>query len=268
MAVETWRFVNSRARAGDLNMAIDRLLAEQSRPALRLYAWNPPAISLGFHQSLADVNLELCSKDGIDVVQRPTGGRAVLHAEELTYAVVLPRSSSFYHHSVLSVYEAISKAIIRSLRHLDLPIEWEPAQKSPQHLSKSGLSSVCYASTAQYEIGYQGKKLVGSAQRRIGEGVLQHGSVLIGEKHLDLPFYLKRGDPRTKQSIQDYMRKHTICLNQISDPPLSFDSLMAAFKFGFAQELDIEWQDQDLSPREWTRAKDNRDMYQPSKGQA
>ena len=265
MSVERWRFINSDARPGAFNMAIDRFLANQGQPCLRVYGWHPPAISLGFHQPIEQVDLVKCHQDNIDVVLRPTGGRAVLHAQELTYAVVLPQSSSFYDRSVLPVYETISKAIITSLQRLDLPIQWEPAQKTPKNLSKGALASVCYASTVQYEIGYQGKKLVGSAQRRIGGAVLQHGSILIGEKHLDLPFYLKRGDDNWKKTIQDYMRKHTICLDQISNATVSPAQLARALRQGFAECLKIEFYDQQLSPEELLHAEHNIRTYVPNK---
>ncbi|MBD3376103.1 hypothetical protein GF406_13795 [candidate division KSB1 bacterium] len=264
MSVERWRFINSEARSGALNMAIDRLLADKGQPCLRVYGWNPPAISLGFHQPVHEVDFVKCHQDNIDIVLRPTGGRAVLHARELTYAVVLPQSSPFYESRVLPVYETISKAIIASLKLLDLPVEWKPSQKTLNNLSKGALASICYASTVQYEIGFQGKKLVGSAQRRIGGAVLQHGSMLIGDKHLDLPFYLKRGDDRYKKMIHEVMRKHTICLDQISHSRISYAQLAMALRQGFASCLDIEFYDQPLTAEELLLGEQNAGAYVPS----
>ena len=247
-------------------MAVDRLLADSGQPCLRVYGWNPPAISLGYHQPLDEVDFDKCQQDTIDVVLRPTGGRAVLHARELTYAVVLPQSSPFYDTRVLPVYETISKAIIASLQRLDLPVEWEPSQKTMKNLSKGALASICYASTVQYEIGYQGKKLVGSAQRRIGGAVLQHGSMLIGDKHLDLPFYLKRGDEHYKKMIREVMLKHTICLDQISHTKVSYDQLAMALRQGFAKSLDIEFYDQPLTAEELSLGEQNASGYMPAEG--
>ncbi len=245
-------------------MAIDRLLADKGQPCLRVYGWNPLAISLGFHQPIDQVDLDKCRQDNIDVVLRPTGGRAVLHARELTYAVVLPQSSPFYDTRVLPVYETISKAIIASLKRLDLPVEWEPSQKTLKNLPKGALASVCYASTVQYEIGFQGKKLVGSAQRRIGGAVLQHGSMLIGEKHLDLPCYLKRGDDHYKTMIREAMLKHTICLDQISQSRISYAQLATALRQGFAECLDIEFYDEPLTARELLLGEQNAGAYMPA----
>ncbi|RME01602.1 MAG: hypothetical protein D6814_01155, partial [Calditrichaeota bacterium] len=104
----TWRLILDGPADAFTNMATDVALVEcVSRPVLRLYAWHPWAISLGFHQSLKAIDRQRCRQEGIDVVRRPTGGRAVLHAEEITYSVVVPSDHPWYQLGVQEVYRQI-----------------------------------------------------------------------------------------------------------------------------------------------------------------
>ena len=236
-AVEQWRLVETGALPGDYNMALDVAIAHpvaplNAKPVLRLYSWKPYAISLGFHQSVKEINTQLCARQGIDVVFRPTGGRAILHAQELTYSVMLPASSTFYHKEVLPVYDILSKCLVRGLKTLGIPVVFERSEKTPKDFSRGELSSICYASSIQHEIGVDGKKLVGSAQRRYGDTVLQHGSILLGPIHLDLPLYLSKGSEKRRQLMRSYMEKNTICLNDI-DKNITLLSLTNAVKTGF-----------------------------------
>jgi lipoate-protein ligase A len=252
---ETWRFINSGFQDGRTNMAVDEALATTFadggiKPTLRVYRWKPYTISLGFHQSIEDIDLDLCCADGIGVVFRPTGGRAILHAEELTYSVVVPKSGAFYKSEIMSVYEIISRGILAALRELNIRVEFEGAQKTPKDFARGELSTLCYASSIRHEIGFQGKKMVGSAQRRYEHAALQHGSILIGERHLDLAKYISRGDDAWKQAVRDYMRRHTLCINQLSTQPVEYEQLAAAMKIGFQKALGVRLIDGELSSAE------------------
>ena len=252
---ETWRFINSGYLDGATNMAIDVALARcmfstSHYPILRIYGWNPPAISLGYHQKLEDIDLPKCERDGIDVVYRPTGGRAILHADELTYSVILPKSSRYYFKEISKVYEVISLCLTSALKQLNLNVKFERARVTPANFSRGELSTMCYASTIQHEISYEGKKLVGSAQRRFDHVVLQHGSILIGPKHLDLVNYLVNGEPQRQTRIRDFLKSKTVCLNDINNTPVSFSTLSGVIKTGFENELDIKFLDTELTQRE------------------
>lgn len=254
-SLETWRFINSGFLDGATNMAIDLALARcmfstSHYPILRIYGWNPPAISLGYHQKLNDIDVPKCMRDGIDVVYRPTGGRAILHAEELTYAVILPKSSRYYFNEISKVYEIISLCLTSALNQLNLNVKFERAQMTPANFSRGELSTMCYASTIQHEISHEGKKLVGSAQRRFDNVVLQHGSILIGNKHLDLVNYLSNGEPQRHNRIRDFLQSKTICLNDINQTDVSFSTLTGVIKNGFENELDIKFLDTELTKRE------------------
>ena len=94
----TWRILNTGLRGGAANMALDQALAEsvaagRSLRLVRFYGWNPPAVSLGYHQPASDLDLPACLRAGFEVVRRPTGGRAVLHRDEFTYSVKIGRAS-------------------------------------------------------------------------------------------------------------------------------------------------------------------------------
>jgi len=256
---EQWRFIDSGALDGRTNMAIDEALAKhigrtQGAPVLRVYAWQPPAVSLGFHQSFDDIRTDLCQRDGIDVVMRPTGGRAVLHADELTYAVIIPENSLHYKQEISALYEVLSRGILKALEYLDIHVRFERSATTPKNFARGELSALCYASSVQHEIGFQGKKLVGSAQRRFEGAALQHGSVLIGPKHLDLADYLSRGDHKWRQAVKRYMASHTTCLNDLRGHPVAYRELAAAMKKGFAAALNITFVDDQLSARELSLA--------------
>ncbi len=262
-ASERWRFIDSNGGSGSFHMAVDLALAQQAalRPfaaTLRVYRWQPAAVSLGYHQSLAEIDLDACRRQGVDVVYRPTGGRAVLHSNELTYSVTLSPASRLFNLEIMAVYEQISLAILAGLTQLRIPAVFDRSQRTAQDFSRGELSSLCYASAIQHEIGVQGRKLVGSAQRRFADAVLQHGSILIGPEHCDLAFYLARGDQARRQSIHRYMAAHTVCLNELAAHPLRYKDLAEALKFGFQQALNIEWMTEPLSLEERAAAEQNR----------
>lgn len=236
-------------------MALDMAMTEAAAcgavpPTLRLYQWCPWAISLGYHQSGQDIDVQRCRADHIDVVLRPTGGRAILHANEITYAVALPPSSRYFSDDVLSVYEIISRALIRALESLGLHVDFERAKKAPQDLTRGDLSTLCYASSVQYEISIAGRKLVGSAQRRIHGSALQHGSILIGAEHLHITKYLSAKSESWRDRVRHYMQKNTISLNQVSDLNINYNLLASALKSGFQQALGIRFVEQEITPSE------------------
>lgn len=150
---------------------------------MRTYTWRPWCVSLGKHQSLQVVDAERLATLGYDVVHRPTGGRAVLHADELTYCIAIR-----LHHgrTAQDVYAMAHELIVGALRHLD--IDGLSFQQVPtdlrQHYASSGVAGAsCFTSSARSEIMAHGRKVVGSAQRVIDDVVLQHGSILCGPGH-------------------------------------------------------------------------------------
>jgi len=179
------RVIRDGPLPGAANMARDsELLAAHradSDPWLRLYRWSPPAVSLGYHQDPLAFDISALAARGYDLVQRPTGGRAILHAEELTYAVVGTSPSSLFGSTLHDTYRAINAALLAFLAVLGLQGE---VSRGESRSARRGL--VCFHSAGQHEIKVGGRKLIGSAQRRIGRVFLQHGSILTGPAHAEL----------------------------------------------------------------------------------
>lgn len=168
--------------ANDLAM-IEMLNNSSANSLWRLYTWKPWAVSLGKHQSLDAVNLHEAATRGIDVVHRPTGGRAVLHADELTYCVVARGAPSDVY---VTVHEHIHKALCSILgdKAGELQFETVGADLRSHYSSGSDMGQACFATSAKSEIMVHGRKVVGSAQRVLNDVVLQHGSILCGPGHL------------------------------------------------------------------------------------
>jgi lipoate-protein ligase A len=160
-------------------MALDDSILEavssgESPPTLRLYAWQPPCLSIGYAQPVADVDRQRLQERNWDIVRRPTGGRAILHTDELTYAVVGPQDNPHLAGGVLQSYRHLSQGFVHALNLLGLEVEVQPDLPVPDELR---INPVCFQVPSAYEITVQGKKLIGSAQVRRQGGILQHGSI-------------------------------------------------------------------------------------------
>ncbi|HSR69160.1 MAG TPA: lipoate--protein ligase family protein [Acidobacteriota bacterium] len=184
-----WILILDRPRGGEENMLIDRRLLydlesdPRPRSVLRLYAWKEPTISLGKHQrtELA-VDAQACLQRGVPIVRRPTGGRAVLHADELTYAVLSNDRRLFPRQGVLDTYRAIARALQHglALAGVDCVLSRAPAaakRKEPAPSPARGRQAPCFTSPNRYELLVDGRKIAGSAQRRLRRAFLQHGSI-------------------------------------------------------------------------------------------
>jgi lipoyl(octanoyl) transferase len=180
--------------AGASHMAVDAaVLDNPSRfrvPTVRLYRWRPACISLGTHQREDAVDLSACRRDGVDVVRRPTGGRAVLHADEATYSIVVPGESEWGGLPKQELYRRVSESIVAGLTRLGLPVSYEKRTLRPPSPMDATASASCFGSAARWEILLDGRKLVGSAQKIGPSALLQHGSILTGEGHRRLSRYL------------------------------------------------------------------------------
>ena len=166
--IKTWNF------PGKLNMALDMVLTEHcNEPILRFYTWARPTLSLGRHQKRVNLDTQFLRENNMDLVVRPTGGRAVLHWDELTYALILPIEDPKAKGGVLQTYLVISECIATALRKLGFDARIEPVKRL-----KAG-TAACFDAPSSYEITIDGKKIVGSAQMRTQKSVLQHGSIVL-----------------------------------------------------------------------------------------
>lgn len=239
-----WYFIDTGLNDGNFNMQYDIELTKKissNECILRLYQWNPYCISLGANQNFSEINLIKSKSDNIDVVKRPTGGRAILHSEELTYSVVFPLSLNF---SVKEIYNQINLALKKGLEIFNpelKKIELENNQTDFRNFYKKDISSICFAVSAKYEINYMCKKLVGSAQRKIGDVILQHGSILCGNYHLKITDYLNLDSIRSKE-IYDELINTTVDLKTILNKDIDIKQLSDSIKKGFEKHFQISFQ--------------------------
>lgn len=247
-----WQFINSGFHSGSHNMLMDeslaqRLMRNEGVPTLRVYGWKPHAISLGYNQCRHDFDEAKCAAHGIDIVRRPTGGRAILHAEELTYSVVMFANGK----SITDVYCEISKALVCGLRLLGADVDYTPTQPNFLQIYRSQTSIPCFASSARYEIQYRGKKLVGSAQRRYvsdsgDDVVLQHGSILLGAAHKKLSELVRVENEEVYASIQRDLEVKTIELESILDRKVLYDEAAVVIRKGFEHEWNFVFTESDV----------------------
>ena len=171
------RVVAFERAAGARHMAVDTaLLTIAASTTLRLYAWTPPALSLGWFQDVGDVSAYRSA--GYDVVRRPTGGGAVIHHHEVTYAFVVsadhPRLVGL---STEASYAVIHAPVIAALASLGADVVSPPSAPPPSG-GPDG-PRLCFDRTSSVDLVHGGKKVVGSAQRRLGRRIMQHGSIIL-----------------------------------------------------------------------------------------
>ena len=175
-----WRLIISPASDGAWNMAVDEavlesVIAGSSPPTLRFYTWDPPCLSLGYNQRAAEsCDMEAVRSRGYTMVRRRTGGRAVLHDDELTYSVIAD-SLLFGGGAVLDVYMMISSALADGLKSFGSAADLVPAY-SDRGKEKT---AACFDVPSSFEVAWKGRKIIGSAQFRSGRHFLQHGSILM-----------------------------------------------------------------------------------------
>ncbi len=240
-----WRFENTGIRSGVFNMEYDMALARAlvngvGNSTIRVYGWQPFAISLGWNQSMDEIDLSKTLASGIDVIRRPTGGRAILHSEELTYSVVMRVKGK----NILSVYDAISRALVSGLLELGVSAAIEKSQPHFPSLYRTTSAAACFSSTGRYEIKCYGKKLVGSAQRRYAtndgeEVVLQHGSILLGPDHKRMVEFLSALSEGERDALHRELNEKTTDLTTVLNRVITFEEIAEAILHGFQKAWSI-----------------------------
>jgi lipoate-protein ligase A len=220
-------------------MAADEALATSllaRQPVLRVYSWQPWTISVGYHQDLNELDLEKCRRDDVGIVRRPTGGRAILHAHELTYSVILPRKSAWFHRKGLEIYNHISGAMVKGLSTIGLPVLLEKNQSDFPETTQYQDHFSCFATTARYEVQYDSKKMIGSAQRRFKNAVLQHGSIMLGNAHLDLVHYV---NSQTVKEAREALEEKTVSVETILRRDVTYEEIVSKLKTGFEDSFEV-----------------------------
>jgi lipoate-protein ligase A len=251
-----WRLLDTGPHDGGTNMAIDEALLEVyaacgGAPILRFYTWSPPTLSLGYGQRLdTDVDLERCRALGIDVVRRPTGGRAVLHDHEITYSVVIREDDPLAAMGILAAYLTISRALIRGLSYLGIAAELIPLRR-PTSSPGRDASPVCFVTPSSYEVAVAGRKIIGSAQRRSQGVIMQHGSLPITLDREAL-FAVLRAPPGMGLSPRqaEAFRSRMTTLQEAGGRAYGYAEVVRALARGFAETWGVELRPSELSPEE------------------
>lgn len=253
----SWRLLFTPAARGAWNMAVDESILEsigrgESIPTLRLYAWTPACLSLGFAQCYADVDAARLQSRGWDVVRRITGGRAILHTDELTYSVIGPADHPILTGSVLESYSRLAKALLRAVQDLNLPVEMKEGKADENGKS----NPVCFEVPSTYEITVDGKKLIGSAQARRKEGVLQHGSLPLTGDLTRITEALSFADESARADAATRLLARAATVESALGRAVDWDTAAQAFIYAFETELGIQFERGELSEEEKTRAEE------------
>ncbi len=250
-----WRVLYTGLQDGATNMAIDEAILEavnagSSLPTLRFYGWVPACLSLGYGQEWDVADLAACAAHGWDVVRRPTGGRAILHVDELTYSVAAPETEPRVQGGILESYKRLSEALLAGLQLMGL----EPTRAKPYYSDQGPLGPACFDGPSNYEITMGQMKLLGSAQARRRGMVLQHGTLPLYGDITRIAEALAFDAPgqRTATRLRLHYRATTVL--QSLGRRVEIEEAASFMRDGFARQLNLELIDSELTAAELARA--------------
>jgi len=249
---EPYRFLNTGIQDAAMNMAIDEAIHMHhidgaAPPTLRVFRWSQPAISLGRFQNVEqEIAVEACQQQGVDLVRRPTGGRAVYHRDEFTYSIVIGKRYGV-PSGVVAAYAFLAQGLLAALQNLGVQ-----AEMSEEHVSKRP-SAACFASSTQADLTSSGYKLIGSAQVWKDEALLQQGSLPLVDRSAEFFSMLHYPDEQARADALALYRKKTTPLHTFV-PNASWEDAAAAFRAGFSTALQAEFVVGELTPSERTLA--------------
>lgn len=254
-----WRLIRSQPAPGAWNMAVDEAVLESvghndSLPTLRLYQWSPPCLSLGYSQPAADVDRQALQENGWELVRRPTGGRAILHTDELTYSVIAPIYEPRLAGSLLESYRRLAQALLLALRSLGLPARADDIYPQVENTQEN--QPVCFERPSNYEITVEGKKLVGSAQARRPDGVLQHGSLPLTGDLTRITRALWFPSEQARQAACTRLLARAATVESILNRQVPWEEAASMFENAFARTLNLHFIPGDLTDEEQARAKE------------
>lgn len=256
MSDTTWRLLITPAQGGAMNMAIDQAIMEavaegRMPPTLRFYAWEPACLSLGYTQSIRDVDRARLQARGWELVRRMTGGRAILHTDELTYSVAVKKGHPIVEGDIIASYRRLSRALVAGLELLGAAPQ---ADKRGEHRSDTK-GPVCFEVPSHYEITVNEKKLVGSAQVRKFGAVLQHGTLpLAGDITRILDALVFESDEK-RERLRERVRSRATTLTDVLGKHITWEHAVETMAHSFQSTFDLDLvQAGDLTPEEHTRA--------------
>ncbi len=259
---------------GASNMAVDEAVllsvaAGESPPTLRFFAWAPPCLSLGYAQPVEDADLKRIAHFGFGLVRRPTGGRAILHTDELTYSILTPQTDPRVAGGIVESYRRLSEGLMRGLTRLGAKTRndrvftaenAEGTEKNTRNGSAISANSavkenpVCFITPSNYEITANGKKLIGSAQARKHGMVLQHGSLPLTGDIARICEALVFENETARDAAKGQVRARATTLESALGRAVSWEEAAEAMKAGFAEALALDLQPAPLTDEEMAMA--------------
>ncbi len=213
-----WRLIDSGKMDAFYNMAIDEAIAltvmnKEAPPTLRFYGWKVSSVSLGYFQKISDIDIAFCLENNLPIVRRPTGGRAILHGDELTYSLSSTNSGSF-SGDLRETYSIIGNAFFSAFRMLGLDVDMMQKRQKGNVLRRSPL---CFNSTSLGEISIKGIKIIGSAQRRWKQCFLQQGTIpySVDEQTMRKVFRIPPDHPLEMKGLRAFMELNSIELKDV-----------------------------------------------------
>ncbi len=257
--MKRWRLLDTGALPASLNMAIDQALLEmhargESPSTLRLYQWSPPAVSLGYFQRRHSISPAACEKAGIDLVRRPTGGRAVLHLNDLTYSVAAGTEEGI-PHSIQAAYRLLCEGLLAGFRLLGFEAEFG------RQTARSSQSDICFMRTAIGDIVFQGKKFLGNAQTWIGSSMLQHGSIIVAPQGEIWTTILRPGV--AKKALRERINASTISVEEILCRSVKLEEIKTALIEGMGKILQAKFSVGELKTDELRLAREIASRQKP-----
>jgi lipoyl(octanoyl) transferase len=245
-----WRLLNFQRYNAFENMAIDEAIFRETienkiPPTIRFYGWRPAAVSVGYFQDIEkEVNIEKCRAEGVDIVRRLSGGKAVLHCDEITYSVVAAKEEKIFPANISDTYKLISNCLAYGLACLGIDANLAPAGRAP---AGSDFKSYCFSVPSRNELLVSGRKICGSAQMRTNNGFLQHGSILVNFDPARTASFLLPA--RNEEQIRE-LNNSVAAINSEVLIPVDEKEICANLRNGFAKILEIEITEGKLSEKE------------------
>jgi lipoate-protein ligase A len=236
----SWRLINFQRCSAFENMAIDEAIfletvKTKKLPTIRFYGWQPAAVSIGYFQDPAkEVNIEKCLAEGVDIVRRPSGGKAVFHYDEITYSIISSSREKKFPSDILGTYKIIGNCLVSGLNCIGINARLSETGRADDNY---GLQSCCFSAPSRNELLVAGRKICGSAQMRTGGGFLQHGSILINFNPGYAASFLL---PACNEEQLRKLKNSVAAINQEIAPPLAEKEICSNLIKGFIDILGIE----------------------------
>jgi len=240
--VEKWRMIPFNRFNAFENMAIDEAIFKESQkgnmpPTLRFYSWKRDTVSIGYFQNAKrEVNLDYCRDNTIDVVRRPTGGKAVLHENDLTYSMVASEENENFSSDIMETYRVISECLIGGLRRIGIEAEM---MEEGRPRTKKTIDAYCFSAPSQYELLVNGRKICGSAQVRAKGIFLQHGSILIDIDPVNTCSAIMIDDCDTEDGPERLMKSVTSIRENIEEG-VTIEGLCKGISENFEKRLNVQ----------------------------